>query len=192
LGAIGEKKSFFQKMFHHDKHDKVEKASRPPSPHISPHPTRTSSPPLTPTSETDPARPPSRQHSSSKQDIHDQPPQSNAPKRRLSERSVVATGQGAVAVESTGKFTLKDLLGRGDGKLTRKASASGSARGSDKGSTKGSEHGDTGSTASLLAKYGVCEKAAIGKGATAVVRLAHKWDRREEKLYAVKVHLIRI
>ena len=42
-------------------------------------------------------------------------------------------------------------------------------------------------TASLLKKYGVCEKVAIGKGATSVVRLAHKWDRSEEKLYAVKV-----
>ena len=38
-----------------------------------------------------------------------------------------------------------------------------------------------------MKKYGICDKAAIGKGATAVVRLAHKWDRREEKLYAVKV-----
>jgi hypothetical protein len=28
---------------------------------------------------------------------------------------------------------------------------------------------------------------AIGKGATSVVRLAHKWDRSEEKLYAIKV-----
>ena len=36
-------------------------------------------------------------------------------------------------------------------------------------------------------KYGVCERLAIGKGATSVVRLAHKWDRTEEKLYAVKV-----
>lgn len=35
-------------------------------------------------------------------------------------------------------------------------------------------------------KYGVCQKLAIGKGATSVVRLAHKWDRSEEKLYAVK------
>ncbi|EPQ61145.1 Pkinase-domain-containing protein [Gloeophyllum trabeum ATCC 11539] len=42
------------------------------------------------------------------------------------------------------------------------------------------------STASLLKKYGVCERVAIGKGATSVVRLAHKWDRSEEKLYAVK------
>jgi len=30
------------------------------------------------------------------------------------------------------------------------------------------------------------QKMAIGKGATSVVRLAHKWDRTEEKLYAVK------
>ncbi|KIJ32091.1 hypothetical protein M422DRAFT_131002, partial [Sphaerobolus stellatus SS14] len=39
---------------------------------------------------------------------------------------------------------------------------------------------------SLLTKYGVCERVAIGRGATSVVRLAHKWDRTEEKLYAVK------
>jgi protein-serine/threonine kinase len=37
----------------------------------------------------------------------------------------------------------------------------------------------------------VCEKVAIGKGATAVVRLAHKWDRSTEKLYAVKVCCMR-
>jgi len=42
-------------------------------------------------------------------------------------------------------------------------------------------------TNSLLKKYGACEKTAIGKGATAVVRLAHKWDKSTEKLYAVKV-----
>ena len=42
-------------------------------------------------------------------------------------------------------------------------------------------------TNSLLKKYGACEKVAIGKGATAVVRLAHKWDQSTEKLYAVKV-----
>jgi protein-serine/threonine kinase len=86
---------------------------------------------------------------------------------------------------------LKDLIGLGDNgpKLSRRPSAAGSNKGSDKGSTRGSErdYGDNGSTASLLKKYGVCDKAAIGKGATAVVRLAHKWDRREEKLYAVKV-----
>ena len=36
-------------------------------------------------------------------------------------------------------------------------------------------------------KYGTCERVATGKGATSVVRLAHKWDRGEEKLYALKV-----
>ena len=40
--------------------------------------------------------------------------------------------------------------------------------------------------ASLLKKYGTCERVAIGKGATAVVRIAHKWDKSTEKLYAVK------
>ncbi|KAH8550630.1 kinase-like domain-containing protein [Umbelopsis sp. PMI_123] len=41
---------------------------------------------------------------------------------------------------------------------------------------------------SLLSKYGVCERGSIGKGATAVVRLAHKLDKnsKTEKLYAVK------
>jgi protein-serine/threonine kinase len=43
------------------------------------------------------------------------------------------------------------------------------------------------SAVSLTQKYGVCQRIAIGKGATSVVRLAHKWDRTEEKLYAVKV-----
>lgn len=43
------------------------------------------------------------------------------------------------------------------------------------------------SNASLNKKYGVCDKVIVGKGATAVVRLAHKWDRSTEKLYAVKV-----
>jgi serine/threonine protein kinase len=42
------------------------------------------------------------------------------------------------------------------------------------------------STTSLLKKYGVCDNGAIGKGATSVVRLVHKWDRTEEKIYAVK------
>lgn len=121
------------------------------------------------------------------------------PQRRLSQRSAgspsrrsASAGQGVTAKkdESAGnsgtKFTLKDLVGLGDNKV-KKASAAGSAKGSDRGSTRGSEIGDNNSTASLLKKYGVCDRAAIGKGATAVVRLAHKWDRREEKLYAVKV-----
>lgn len=56
------------------------------------------------------------------------------------------------------------------------------------GSAAGSK---AGTTASLLKKYGVCEKVAIGKGATAVVKLAHKWDRTTERLYAVKVRFVR-
>ncbi|TCD71422.1 serine/threonine-protein kinase HAL4/sat4 [Steccherinum ochraceum] len=84
------------------------------------------------------------------------------------------------------KFTLKDLLGAP--KLVRRSSArsTGSSKksDSDRGGTGRSVAGET--TASLLKKYGVCEKVAIGKGATSVVRLAHKWDRTEEKLYAVK------
>lgn len=81
--------------------------------------------------------------------------------------------------DGEGRFTLKDLLGSGP-KLARKSSgrsSGGSSRKSDSSTD----------TASLLRKYGVCERVAIGKGATSVVRLAHKWDRTEEKLYAVKV-----
>lgn len=98
----------------------------------------------------------------------------------------VAIGKKEEVVSTSGnKFTLKDLIGLGESnKLVRRPSS----KGSDRGSTKGSERGgdDNHSTASLMKKYGMCDKAAIGKGATAVVRLAHKWDRREEKLYAVK------
>ncbi|PSR83664.1 hypothetical protein PHLCEN_2v5671 [Hermanssonia centrifuga] len=81
------------------------------------------------------------------------------------------------------KFTLKDLLGTP--KLARRSSArSTSSKKSD--SDRGGKSVAGESTTSLLKKYGVCEKVAIGKGATSVVRLAHKWDRSEEKLYAVK------
>lgn len=175
----GEKKGFFTKMFHPDK---VEKMTP-----------RDGSPPQT-ISDSDASRPPSRRPSIKK-------PEETKPSlaRRLSERSVshgsngaagpviVPAVAGGVPAESGGtKFSLKDLVTGGkDGKLSRRPS--GSAKGSDRGSTKGSEAGgDNNSTASLLKKYGVCDRAAIGKGATAVVRLAHKWDRREEKLYAVK------
>lgn len=89
------------------------------------------------------------------------------------------------------KFTLKDLLASGP-KLARKSSQrSTSSRRSDTdresigGGRAKSAAGD--SATSLSQKYGVCQKVAIGKGATSVVRLAHKWDRSEEKLYAVKV-----
>jgi protein-serine/threonine kinase len=94
------------------------------------------------------------------------------------------------------KFTLKDLLASGP-KITRKASqrstGSRSSRvsDSDAGSTDGGgkARSRSDSAVSLTQKYGVCQKVAIGKGATSVVRLAHKWDRSEEKLYAVKVSL---
>ncbi|EIN13124.1 Pkinase-domain-containing protein [Punctularia strigosozonata HHB-11173 SS5] len=79
------------------------------------------------------------------------------------------------------KFTLKDLLASGP-KLARRSSQK-----SGGGSSRKSRESEDGESAgSLLKKYGVCGKVAIGKGATSVVRLAHKWDRSEEKLYAVK------
>lgn len=82
------------------------------------------------------------------------------------------------------KFTLKDLITSAP-KLSRKSSArSTSSKKSDSDVERKSVGGD--SAASLTQKYGVCQKVAIGKGATSVVRLAHKWDRSEEKLYAVK------
>ncbi|KAG8928376.1 serine/threonine-protein kinase HAL4/sat4 [Tulasnella sp. 418] len=106
------------------------------------------------------------------------------------------------------RFTLKELLGSGSTKLVRKSSASSRRSDSSRGdrddvafnggyvsggetgpkarSSKAPSSAGGESTTSLLKKYGVCERAAIGKGATSVVRLAHKWDRSEEKLYAVK------
>lgn len=83
------------------------------------------------------------------------------------------------------KFTLKDLLASAP-KLSRRSSArSASSKKSDsEGGANKSAAGD--STMSLSQKYGVCQKVAIGKGATSVVRLAHKWDRTQEKLYAIK------
>ncbi|CAO1618935.1 unnamed protein product [Sympodiomycopsis kandeliae] len=99
---------------------------------------------------------------------------------------------------STASSTLRDMIaglgGSGAGKLARRGSHASQGGRSDKsGSEKGDNKSQAGksaagseNTTSLLKKYGVCEKAAIGKGATAVVRLAHKWDRSTEKLYAVK------
>ncbi|KAG8908115.1 serine/threonine-protein kinase HAL4/sat4 [Tulasnella sp. 403] len=105
-----------------------------------------------------------------------------------------------------GRFNLKDLLGNGT-KLSRKSSASSRKSDSSKGDEPMLIHGGytsgpesvggggksksrpssvAGESTTSLKKYGVCERAAIGKGATSVVRLAHKWDRKEEKLYAVK------
>ncbi|GAA5846133.1 hypothetical protein JCM9279_005830, partial [Rhodotorula babjevae] len=65
--------------------------------------------------------------------------------------------------------------GRSDGEGAGKSQYGGSER------SRGGQ-----SNASLTKKYGVCDKVIVGKGATAVVRLAHKWDRSTEKLYAVK------
>lgn len=74
-----------------------------------------------------------------------------------------------------------------DGKSERGGSQAGDSQYG--ASTDGkSKSGQT--TASLLKKYGVCEKVAIGKGATATVKLAHKWDRTTERLYAVKVRCL--
>ena len=83
------------------------------------------------------------------------------------------------------RFNLKDLLANGP-KLNRKSSTSSRRSDSDTGEGKAKSTAGE-STVSLTQKYGVCQKVAIGKGATSVVRLAHKWDRTEEKLYAVKV-----
>lgn len=91
--------------------------------------------------------------------------------------------------ETPGKFNLKDLLASTP-KLSRKSSqrsTSSKRSDSDAGEGNGRPRSTAGdSTASLTQKYGVCQKVAIGKGATSVVRLAHKWDRSEEKLYAIK------
>ena len=92
------------------------------------------------------------------------------------------------SVQSDGghKFNLKDLLANAP-KLHRRSSQKSNASSKESDGDRRSTAGD--STASLTKKYGVCDRLAIGKGATSVVRLAHKWDRSEEKLYAVKVCL---
>jgi len=94
-------------------------------------------------------------------------------------------GPSSVHSDSAPKFTLKDLLGTAP-KLGRRSSVR-STGSSKKSESDGGAKSVADSTASLLKKYGVCENAAIGKGATSVVRLVHKWDRSEEKIYAVKV-----
>jgi len=112
---------------------------------------------------------------------------------RGSETPLVPAGkkQGSVhsdKAEGGHKFNLKDLLASGP-KLHRKSSQrSTSSKKSDSDAGDGRARSTGGdSAASLTQKYGVCQKLAIGKGATSVVRLAHKWDRSEEKLYAIKV-----
>jgi len=131
-------------------------------------------------------RPPSRAVSVGRSDPKDnnilassestvRPPVANSapPSRPASVKSMKSRSS-----DGEGKFTLKELLSSGP-KLNRKTSqrSGGSSKKSDS---------DRSDTSNLLKKYGVCERVAIGKGATSVVRLAHKWDRSEEKLYAVK------
>ncbi|CAK5271458.1 unnamed protein product, partial [Mycena citricolor] len=106
----------------------------------------------------------------------------------------------SVVSETSHKFNLKDLLGSGP-KLSRRNSArSASSRQSADSESEVSHKSGAGvsrakstrsaggdSVGSLSSKYGVVKKIAIGKGATSVVRLAHKWDRSEgDKMYAVK------
>ncbi len=103
------------------------------------------------------------------------------------EASPVPRSKGPPSVHSNDgghKFNLKDLLGSAP-KLSRKSSARSSAS-SRKSDSEGGPKSTAGESTGLL-KYGTCDRVAIGKGATSVVRLAHKWDRSEEKLYAVKV-----
>ncbi|MCO5593780.1 hypothetical protein L7F22_047797 [Adiantum nelumboides] len=112
---------------------------------------------------------------------------SNADAGQATGATVKKTKKDADA-KSSASSTLRDMIMGSAPKLSRRGSNTSAGNRSDGGSKKGgSESGKGGGeTASLLKKYGVCEKAAIGKGATAVVRLAHKWDRSTEKLYAVK------
>jgi hypothetical protein len=112
---------------------------------------------------------------------------------RGSDAPLVTPGKKAGSVHSDKaegghKFNLKDLLASGP-KLNRKSSQrSTSSKRSDSDAGDGRARSTAGDSAvSLTQKYGVCQKLAIGKGATSVVRLAHKWDRSEEKLYAIKV-----
>lgn len=88
------------------------------------------------------------------------------------------------------KFSLEKLLNSTTTKLQRNLSArsTASSKKSDSDADKRSTAGD--SSTSLSKKYGVYDRGPIGKGATSVVRLAHKWDRTEEKVYAVKVRRI--
>lgn len=111
---------------------------------------------------------------------------------RGSDAPLVTPGKKAGSVHSDKaegghKFNLKDLLASGP-KLNRKSSQrSTSSKRSDSDAGDGRARSTAGDSAvSLTQKYGVCQKLAIGKGATSVVRLAHKWDRSEEKLYAIK------
>lgn len=94
-------------------------------------------------------------------------------------------GPPSVHSDSAHKFHLKDLLGTAP-KLGRKSSVR-SVGSSKKSESDGGAKSVAETTSSLAKKYGVCDNGSIGKGATSVVRLVHKWDRSVEKIYAVKV-----
>ena len=72
---------------------------------------------------------------------------------------------------------------RSDGSTSSKGTKEGKKQ---KGRGASSAVNGTGEVASLMKKYGTCERVAIGKGATAVVRVAYKRDESKEKMYAVK------
>ncbi|KAJ8481054.1 hypothetical protein ONZ45_g15441 [Pleurotus djamor] len=112
---------------------------------------------------------------------------------------VAASKSTASSVVSTGKSTepskpksrSNSVHSVDADKHSQRSTGSRSSRKSDSDNGRGGGGVDGksdagGSAVSLSQKYGVCQKVAIGKGATSVVRLAHKWDRTEEKLYAVK------
>ncbi|KAG8804374.1 serine/threonine-protein kinase HAL4/sat4, partial [Serendipita sp. 399] len=136
---------------------------------------------------------PSKQQQASKRDSTSAMPTSAMRSRRPSESSQksgksIPRPPSASGSQSggEGRFSLKDLLSSGP-KLSRRKSASSqkSVSSGKGGSVKGGS--TTGESAALESKYGIYGKMAVGKGATSVVRLAHKWDRSEEdKLYAVK------
>ncbi|KAG8771977.1 serine/threonine-protein kinase HAL4/sat4, partial [Serendipita sp. 407] len=132
---------------------------------------------------------PSKQQEQSKRDSTSAMPTSAIRSRRPSESSQKSIPRPPSATGShsggEGRFSLKDLLSSGP-KLTRRNSASSkkSVSSGKAGSVKGGS--TAGESAALESKYGIYGKMAVGKGATSVVRLAHRWDRTEDKLYAVK------
>jgi protein-serine/threonine kinase len=170
--------------------------STTPSPTSSPSPSESNlwSPPPTAPPSRPPSQAPSRAPSMSgaKPDLSSLFSSPVLPKGSKKDRSVPVTPVDASPVPRSNdgghKFNLKDLLGSAP-KLSRRSSARSSAS-SRKSDSEGGPKSTAGESVGLLKKYGTCERVAIGKGATSVVRLAHKWDRSEEKLYAVKVIIL--
>ncbi|CAG8477084.1 5715_t:CDS:2 [Racocetra fulgida] len=81
-------------------------------------------------------------------------------------------------VTPDGRTMLKEILNPKLELDEKQSQRSDSGSGSDSGKATDTE-------SMLIKKYGVCDKGCIGKGATAVVRLAHKFDQSDcEKTYA--------